>query len=85
MEILDYKQCFDSMWLEETINDLFDTGLRNDNLNMIFKLNENNKVAVVTPHGITERVDINRIVMQGENLAPLESVQIDSFGKKIFV
>ena len=50
---------------------------------MIFKLNENNKVAVVTPHGITERVDINKIVMQGENLAPLEcSVQIDTFGKE---
>ena len=23
IEILDYKQCFDSMWLEETINDLW--------------------------------------------------------------
>ena len=65
LEILDFKQCFDSMWLEETINDLYETGLKNDNLNMIFKLNENNKVAVVTPHGITERVDINKIVMQG--------------------
>ena len=40
-------------------------------------------VAVVTPHGLTDRVDINKIVMQGENLAPLEcSVQIDTFGKE---
>ena len=23
LEILDFKQCFDSMWLEETINDLY--------------------------------------------------------------
>ena len=83
LEILDYKQCFDSMWLDETINDLYETGLKNDNLNLIYKLNENNKVAVVTPHGLTERVDINKIVMQGENLAPLEcSVQIDTFGKE---
>ena len=38
---------------------------------------------MVTPHGLTNRVDINRIVMQGENLAPLEcSVQIDTFGKE---
>ena len=82
LEILDYKQCFDSMWLDETFNDLYETGLKNDNLNLIYKLNENNKVAVVTPHGLTERVDINKIVMQGENLAPLEcSVQIDTFGK----
>ena len=81
--ILDYRQCFDSMWLEETVNDLFETGLQNDNLNIIYKLNGTNKVAVVTPHGLTERVEINKIVMQGENLAPLEcSVQVDTFGKE---
>ena len=86
IEILDFKQCFDSMWLDETINDLYDTGLKNDNLNMIYKLNEKNKVAVVTPHGVTERVDIEKIVMQGENFAPLEcSVQIDTFGKECII
>ena len=86
LEILDFRQCFDSMWLDETINDLYETGLKNNNLNLIYKLNENNKVAVVTPHGLTERVDINKIVMQGENLAPLEcSVQVDTIGKECMV
>ena len=42
IEILHFKQCFDSMKLDETINDLYDTGLKNDNINMIYKLNENN-------------------------------------------
>ena len=74
------------MWLDETINDLYETGLKNDNLNMIYKLNENNKVALVTPHGLTGRVDIDKIVMQGENLATLEcSVQIDTFGKNVLM
>ena len=83
IEILDYKQCFDSMWLEETLNDLFEAGLQNDNLNVINKLNEKNKVSVKTPHGLTERVIIEKVVMQGENLAPLEcSVQVDTFGKE---
>ena len=83
IEILDYKQCFDSMWLDETINDLYEAGLDNNNLNVIYNLNEKNKVAVVTPHGLTERVNIEKIVMQGENLAPLEcSVQVDTFGKE---
>ena len=83
IEILDFRQCFDSMWLDETINDLFEAGLNNDNLNVIYKLNEKNKVAVLTPHGSTERVTVNKIVMQGENLAPLEcSVQVDTFGKE---
>ena len=80
---MDFKECFDSMWLEETVNDLYETGLNNDNLNVVYELNKNNKVAVVTPHGLTDRVDINRIVLQGENLAPLEcSVQVDTFGKE---
>ena len=81
--ILDYRQCFDGMWLEETINDLFEAGLANDNLNLIYKLNEKNKVAIVTPHGLTERVEMRKLVMQGENLAPLEcSVQVDTYGRE---
>ena len=82
LEILDFKQCFDSMWLEQIVNDQFETGLKNDNLNMIYKMNESNKVAVATPHGLTDRVDIKRMIMQGENFSPLEcSVQVDTFGK----
>ena len=65
------------------MNDLYEAGLQNDNLNIIYKLNKNNKVAVITPHGLTERVQVERIVMQGENFAPLEcSVQVDTFGKE---
>ena len=71
------------MWLKESVNDLFENGLKNDNLNLINNLNKNNKVSVVTPFGLTDRVDIDNIVMQGENLAPLEcSVQVDSFGEE---
>ena len=45
---------------------------------MVYELNKNNKT-----HGLTDRVDINKIVLQGEHLAPLEcSVQIDIFGKE---
>ena len=47
IEILDYRQCFDGMWLDETINDMFEAGLVNDNLNLIYKLNEKNKVLIV--------------------------------------
>ena len=83
IEILDYRQCFDGMWLDETINDLFEAGLTNNNLKLIYKLNEKNKVAVVTPHGLTDRVEMEKIVLQGENFAPLEcSVQVDSYGRE---
>ena len=37
--IADYKQCFDSLWLEECVNDLYDAGLTDDKLSLIYKLN----------------------------------------------
>ena len=83
IEILDYRQCFDSMWLEEVINDLYEAGIKNNNLAIIYEANKVNQVSVQTPHGPTERVRVERIVMQGETFAPLEcSVQVDSIGKE---
>ena len=60
------------MWLEEVINDLYESGLSNPNLAVIYEANKVNKVAVMTPNGLTRREEVNRIVMQGEVLGPLE-------------
>ena len=71
------------MWLEDCLNDLYEAGVKNPNLALIHAANTKNKVAVKTPNGITERVTIHDIVMQGEVLAPLEcSVSVDTFGKE---
>ena len=81
--ITDYKQCFDGMWLEDCLNDLYEAGVQNPNLALIHATNTKNKVAVKAPNGISERVTINDIVMQGEVMAPLEcSVSVDTFGKE---
>ena len=32
LQILDYKQCFDSMWMDECINDLWEAGIVDDKL-----------------------------------------------------
>ena len=81
--IKDYRQCFDSMWLKECINDLYESGVTDNNLNMIFEANRLNKVAVNTPAGITAREEIEEIVLQGEVFGPLQcSVQVDTFGKE---
>ena len=83
IEVLDYRQCFDSMWLEETINDLWEAGIQDDNLALIYKMNEEVKVAVKTPFGLTKRSSIGKVVMQGETFGPLCcSVQVDTFGKE---
>ena len=79
--IVDYKQCFDALWLDECINDLFKAGLQDDHLALIYKANSENQVAVKTPFGKTGREMVEKIVLQGEVFGPLEcSVSIDSFG-----
>ena len=83
VQILDYRQCFDSMWLKECINDLYNAGVTDDSLALIFEANKKNQVAVKTPVGLTQREMVEEIVLQGEVFGPLQcSVQVDTFGKE---
>ena len=36
IQISDFRQCFDSLWLEECMNDLYDAGIVDDNLALIY-------------------------------------------------
>ena len=86
IQVIDYRQCFDSMWLSESINDLFETGIQDDNLALIHASNAKNLVAVKTPAGLTERQTIEKIVMQGEVTGPGQcSNQIDTIAKECIV
>ena len=81
VKVVDFKQCFDTLWLEECMNNLFEAGIDDDNLAMIYEANRNINVAVSTPNGLTTRDNIERIVLQVDVFGPLEcSVQIDTFG-----
>ena len=62
--IVDYKQCFDSMWLDECVNDLFKAGVQDDHLALIYQANSKNQVAVKTPFGKTERRMVEKVVLQ---------------------
>jgi hypothetical protein len=61
----DAEKCFDSLWTFECINDLYESGLQNDKLAVLFAINKNAQVAIKTSHGMTKRVDIPNIIMQG--------------------
>ena len=63
IQILDYKQCFDAMWLEETLNDMYKGGLVDGDLALLYEANKKVKVAIKIPHGLTERDEMNRIIM----------------------
>ena len=58
IQILDYKQCVDAMWLEKTLNDIYEGGIIDDNLALLYEANKNLKVAIKTPHGLTQRSEI---------------------------
>ena len=86
LQIYDLLKAFDSLWLDDCLNDLFDTlppSLRNDKLSLLYQSNVENLVAVNTAVGITERVNIPKIVQQGGTWGPsLCSNSVDTLGKK---
>ena len=61
----DIKQCFDSIWLEEAINDLYNSGINTRNLNLLYEGNKATNMLVETKFGQSKRTKLNNIVMQG--------------------
>ena len=81
--IYDYKQCFDSLWLEECLNDMYEGGFKNDKLNLLYTANNLVKIAVRTPVGKTNSEDISNAVIQGDVFGPiLCSKQVETFAKE---
>ena len=81
--ISDYKQMFDAMSLEEALSDLFDVGVNDDTLKLLYEANRDIHMAVKTPSGLTERQVITNCVLQGDTWGSmLASVQVDSIGKE---
>jgi hypothetical protein len=73
------------MWLEEVINCLYEAGLQNDKLPLLFLENRNAQVAVKTSGGLSKRVDIKNIIMQGSVWGSICCVvMMDKLGKLIY-
>jgi hypothetical protein len=82
MHVYDVEQCFDSLWLEEVINCLYQAGLQNDKLPLLFLENRSAQVAVKTPGGLSKRKTIRNIIMQGSVWGSLCCVVLmDKLGK----
>ena len=86
IQIYDLVKAFDRLWIEDSCNDLYDSThdfLKNDTLALIYKSNEKNLVAVKTPVGMSERIDIPLVIQQGGTWGPIVcSNSIDKVGKK---
>ena len=68
----DVNKCFDEMWFEETMNDLWDVKIQDDKFSLISKLDEKCRIVVKTPCGTTEMFELARIVLQGSVFGPIK-------------
>ena len=81
-------KAFDALWLDDCMNDIFDTLLlpeanMNDKLSLLYESNKDNLVAMNTAVGLTERVNIPNIVQQGGTWGSmLCSNSVDTLRKK---
>ena len=83
IQIYDYKQCFDGLWLEECLNDMYSGGLSDNKFNLLHSANKHVNFAVKTPVGKTDLESITNVIIQGDVFGPmLCSKQVDTFGKE---
>ena len=86
LQVYDYKQMFDSMNLEESISDLYDSGIKDDTLALIYKANTNIKVKVKTPYGLSAETRLKKTVLQGDTWGPtMAANQVDTLGKQLLI
>ena len=71
LALYDFRQCFDGMWLEDSILSLKKIGIGVKRLALIEELNKTADIVVKTPVGNTEEFTINNIVKQGTVMGPL--------------
>ena len=80
-QFYDYSQMFDSMNLQSAISDIYDNGVDDDQLALLYGSNKEISMAVKTPNGLSERQTVTDIVLQGDTFGSiLASVQVDKIG-----
>ena len=78
-----YKQCFDSLWLQEYMNDVYKGGIQDDKFSLLYNVNTRVNVSVKTPVGKTQRGIITNAIIQGDVFGPmLCGKQVDEIGKE---
>ena len=62
--LYDYKQCFDSLWLDESLLSLWRVGIQDRMFAMLYQLNRNSDVTVKTSVGTTATFNVKKLVKQ---------------------
>jgi hypothetical protein len=85
IDVYDVKKCFDNLWLLECINDLYEAGMKNDKLNLLYLANRDARIVIKTSSGKTEQMSISNTAMQGTVWAGLMcTATMDKLCKRIY-
>ena len=84
IQFFDLRQCFDSQWWEETMNNVWETmEPRDDKFALIAEMNKECNIFVKTPVGDTENFTLYETEQQGTVLGPLKCAnQMDSIARE---
>ena len=69
---MDFSQMFDAEDISICLNALYEAGVQDNTLALIYEANKTNVICLKTPNGLTEK-NIYENVMQGDVLSPLVS------------
>ena len=61
----DLVKCFDRLWLQDCLVDLHECGMREREIRMLYRLNQEVNIKVITPVGTTKEILVKEIVKQG--------------------
>ena len=82
IQVGDVEKCFDKLWLQKTTNELYEAGMTNNQLNLLFIENRNAKVAIKVNNQITRRVNMSDLELQGSVWGSLKcTVSMDKVNK----
>ena len=70
LQIFDFKQMGDSMVLKETISDLYDSGIKDNMLQLLYEANRNVRFRVKKSSGLSVENTLDEIVLQGDTWGP---------------
>ena len=70
----DIEKCFDSLWLQDCINSLWENGIKDDILSLVYFLNTKANIVAKSPFEETKPFICSSIVKQGTVLGPFSTV-----------
>ena len=64
VQVIDAEKCFDKLWLQNCINAIYDAGITNEYLNILYIENRNASIAVKVNNTLSTRINVTDVVMQ---------------------